>query len=288
MDLLTLKQELDALMAQTPLNIVQAELALQPELAGIDYFEPDALLCAADAGDDLFLQFQNPQVVGPHHALPRDWLPEAKTVLCFFFRYTERVRRDNASDLTWPTPLWLHARIEGQQAIRAATERLVQVLRDAGHRAVAPLLDERFHSVGMQPKPGDTTGTPPFSSNWSERHAAYAAGLGTFCLSRGMITEKGVAGRFGSVITDLELTPTPRPYQDPYDYCIRCGACARNCPANAFPADGGIKDHTPCSAFLGKTRAAAQGIRYGCGKCQVKVPCEAGIPAPAKKRLGLM
>ena len=34
-----------------------------------------------------------------------------------------------------------------------------------------------------------------YFSNWSERHIAYAAGLGTFSLSDGFIIERGIAHR---------------------------------------------------------------------------------------------
>ena len=114
-----------------------------------------------------------------------------------------------------------------------------------------------------------------FSSNWSERHVAYIAGLGTFGLSRGLITEKGMAGRFGSLVTTAELPVTERPYTDLYEYCSRCGACIRRCPVGAITQEG--KRHEPCSEYLAemKHRFAP---RYGCGKCQVKVPCMAGIP----------
>jgi hypothetical protein len=47
------------------------------------------------------------------------------------------------------------------------------------------------------------------TSNWSERHSAYIAGLGTFCLSYSLISEKGCAGRYGTVVTDLDLEPSP-------------------------------------------------------------------------------
>lgn len=35
-----------------------------------------------------------------------------------------------------------------------------------------------------------------FGSNWSERHAAYVCGLGTFGLSKGLITDKGMGRTF--------------------------------------------------------------------------------------------
>ena len=64
------------------------------------------------------------------------------------------------------------------------------------------------------------------TSLWSERHAAYVCGLRTFGLSKGLITKKGIAGRFTSLITDLPLLADERAYTDVYEYCTRCGACA--------------------------------------------------------------
>jgi len=50
------------------------------------------------------------------------------------------------------------------------------------------------------------------ASNWSQRHIAYAAGLGTFSLSDGFITPKGIAMRCGSVVCDAALSPTLQVY----------------------------------------------------------------------------
>ena len=125
----------------------------------------------------------------------------------------------------------------------------------------------------------------PYISDWSERHAAYAAGLGTFGLSKGLITAKGVAGRYGSVITDAEFPVTPRPYTDPFEYCILCGACGVRCPGKAIDVTKGCalgKDQKLCEAYVGSGITPPHGpnqrVRYGCGKCQTAVPCECGIP----------
>jgi len=45
------------------------------------------------------------------------------------------------------------------------------------------------------------------ASSWSERHAAYAAGLGTFSLNDALITPKGIAHRLGSA--DYRSYPAP-------------------------------------------------------------------------------
>ena len=115
-----------------------------------------------------------------------------------------------------------------------------------------------------------------FSSNWSERHAAYAAGLGTFGLSKGLITEKGIAGRFASIIIDAEAAPDERKYTGIYDYCTMCGACVRRCPGQAITLEEG-KNHNICNTTV-NTLSAPHAPRYGCGLCQTKVPCESRIP----------
>jgi len=81
----------------------------------------------------------------------------------------------------------------------ALVRTLTAAVQAAGARALAPMVDPDFKVVDMR-------------SNWSERHAAFTAGLGTFSRNRSLITRLGAAGRFGSVITDAELEPTPRPY----------------------------------------------------------------------------
>jgi len=209
---------------------------------------------------------------------PCQWLATAKTVISVFFPFTEDVRKSTAEvDKEKPSPLWLHGRIEGQRFISKTAEYIVEVLREQGFEAMIPLADERFRSVSGKAFAGDEKWQDKlFSSNWSERHAAFACGLGTFGLSKGIITERGIAGRFLSVITNAEIEPTKRKYTELYEYCTRCGACINNCPVGAISFEKG-KEHLSCSDFLNETKKYYSG-KYGCGKCQVNVPCEHGIP----------
>jgi len=114
------------------------------------------------------------------------------------------------------------------------------------------------------------------TSNWSERHITYACGLGTFGLSKGIITKKGVSGRLGSILTDLDLPKDKRGYKDIYEYCTMCGLCIDRCPAHAISIED-RKNSSSCSNFLNKVMEK-HNPRYGCGKCQVSVPCESEIP----------
>jgi epoxyqueuosine reductase QueG len=142
-----------------------------------------------------------------------------------------------------------------------------------GHKAITPYIDARFlMRVGVPPAPG-MEHIPMYSTNWSERHVAYVAGLGTFGLSTCFISKAGSAGRLFSVVTDWDAEPDERDYDDWLGYCNRCGTCVKRCPAQAHIVSEARKDHAACSAFIRKTCEPFT-PRYGCGKCQSGVPCE--------------
>ena len=220
------------------------------------------LVAIASADDPLFSELQKPEVVSPEHFMPKNWLPDAKSVISYFLPFSEAIRKSNIETDYYPSVEWTYGRIEGETFNNAVRNYLSEVITDAGFKCVSPALDPRFKVLGL-------------TSTWSERHVAYIAGLGTFNLSKSLITERGCAGRYGSVITDLEIQPTVRPYTDLYEYCNNCGVCIERCPVNAISPEG--KDHSPCHKFQEDMKIKFA-PRYGCGKCQTGVPCEYGIP----------
>jgi epoxyqueuosine reductase QueG len=122
---------------------------------------------------------------------------------------------------------------------------------------------------------------------WSERHTAFAAGHGSFGLSDGFITAKGIAHRCGSIITDLQLVPSGRTTDDHHANCVfyadgTCKACAVRCPAGAITDAG--HDKRVCGNYcraIGYVPVAVyddETTVYGCGLCQTKVPCEYRVP----------
>ena len=283
MELQDVQDTITAFMADSGLNEVSPELAILPEYAGVRIYE-EPLVGVAAADDALFTgEFKRPEVIGPGFREPGLWVPGAKSVISFFLPFTEAIRASNRTRTDEPydpaitnqhcSTLWLHGRIEGQHLMDELCLYLCRVLQDAGFATVAPSCSPDFAMIR------------PFCSNWSERHVAFAAGLGTFGLSKGIITAKGMAGRLGSVVTTAELPATPRSYTSPFEYCTMCGACARRCPVGAIdPAKGCAlgKDQLLCGPYIKGSYLAPQGVRgivrYGCGKCQVGVPCEHGIP----------
>lgn len=255
-------------------NSITEQVAISENVVGMKIFEAP-IFAFGSVEDKYFTLLKDPKVIGEHFLLPKEWLSQAKTVISFFLPFSQAVKIGNRKDMSWPSEEWLHGRIEGQALINKLSTYLKSELISKGYNAVAPSIDERFWSKG----PFNKESSHPdlsFTSNWSERHAAFVCGLGTFCLSKGLITRAGVAGRFGSIITDIPLTPDKREYEKVYEYCSMCGACVKNCPANAISLENG-KEHNICSKFLDLTAEKCK-PRYGCGKCQIGVPCESKIP----------
>jgi len=266
-------------------NFISEADAIDESVAGLRLFDTP-LIGYADAGDELFERFKtDPKITCGRFMPPKEWLQDANTVVSIFMPYSREVKSGNSRDMITPSHEWLHARYEGQKVIDELSRYLMDELAKRGYQCVAPGIDDRFTSfIGIRTMGTGTVGetiltNSDYGSNWSERHVAFVAGLGTFGLSKGLITKKGTAGRFTSIITDLKHEPSQRDYQDRYEYCTMCGACAKNCPAEAITLERG-KDDSLCAEYLDGILTTFN-PRYACGKCQVKVPCQDGIP---KKR----
>ncbi|MBQ9067673.1 MAG: epoxyqueuosine reductase [Eggerthellaceae bacterium] len=264
--------EMDKFVNGSSGNYISLRAALSPSSAYLRLYD-EPIYAVGSADDPLFPDLKAADAVGPQMFLPTDWLEDAKTVLSYFLPFSERMRESNRGDGA-ASEEWLHGRIEGQMFVMRVGEHAVRLLRSEGYDAVCPALQPEMQATFRNDDP-----VVAYRSTWSERHVAYVCGLGTFSLSRGIITEKGMAGRLGSVVTNAPLPVTQRAYHDLEEYCIKCGACVDRCPAGAISLEGG-KDHYACHDELEASKARYPGY-YGCGKCQVGVPCECGIPHQA-------
>ena len=252
----------------------------------------EPLLGVADGDDPLFEEYKS--VIGPFHATPRELLDrelaeaatrtngslERVSVVSWVLPITERTRESNRGPRSSPSRRWAHTRWYGEKFNEELRRRVEQLLCGAGWLAVAPALRPEF----KKNHPGLDD---PLVSTWSERHVAYAAGLGTFSLNDAMITERGIAVRFGSVVTNLPLDPTPRRYRNHTSNCLyldegSCGDCIERCPVGAISHDG--HDKAACSVYCKQSEQSAEWRNdydvevTGCGLCQTAVPCEDCIP----------
>ncbi|MCW3991777.1 MAG: epoxyqueuosine reductase [Candidatus Bathyarchaeota archaeon] len=203
--------------------------------------------------------------------------PDELTVISWILPQTEATKADHRRETYFPSERWARSRTFGEEVNNKLRRHIVEVLRQAGIEAVAPMLSPLWDR-----KTSERYG---FASTWSERHAAYAAGLGTFGLSDGLITPKGKAIRAGSVVAHADIPPSDRPYTDHNAYCLfyakgTCVECVDRCPIGAISEEG--HDKMLCSRYGGMTRKYI--LRHfgfegsGCGLCQTGVPCESGIP----------
>ena len=241
-------------MADSALNTL-------PEFGKTKIFEAP-LIGVASAKDPLFSQLK--EAVAPHHLLPEEWLPSAQSVISFFLPFTEAITASNR-EMGDTSPLWLRGRYEGGDFFMPAFSTMVEeILKANQHRALTPAYHEHFKIIDKK-------------SNWSERHIAFIAGLGTFGRHGALISRLGSSGRVASVITDWHLEPTQRDYTGIFDYCIDCYQCIPRCDFNAITKESG-KNHDIRSQKVDGVTKIKYAPRYGCGKCNTNVPCEMERP----------
>lgn len=246
----------------------------------------DEPLVGFSSGADPLYSFYK-QDIGSFFLTPLEWFevsfPEMEvsaedlTVISWILPQTDTTKKEHRRPREMPTDRWARARIYGEEFNRLLRSHVVETLKKEGCQAVAPMLSPHW-KIETSEKYG-------FASSWSERHAAYAAGLGTFGLCDGLITPKGKAMRAGSAIANIRIQPSERTYEDRHAYCLyyaegTCMQCVARCPVGAISEAG--HDKRKCAKRLQKTRRYVEetyGFKgYGCGLCQTGVACESGIP----------
>jgi ferredoxin len=251
------------------------------------------LIGCASAADPLFSFLKND--IGANFY----WLPEEAfslaypgegacaeelSVIAWILPQTEHTRQAHRLADRLPSIEWSQARHYGEMVNVALRKAVVGKFESEGIPACAPvLLPEWSRNISEKYS---------FASDWSERHAAYSCGLGTFGLSGGLITTAGKAVRVGSVIVRANFPPTPRPYTHHNEWCLfyakgTCRACIGRCPAGAISESG--HDKEKCKQYIQTVTAIhvereQLGFRVNCcGFCQTRVPCEYRNPTKRLK-----
>jgi epoxyqueuosine reductase QueG len=209
-------------------------------------------------------------------------------VLSVVFPYTRSILEEGSRS-TRRTPLtglalnWAHA------FHTEVYEKTAQFVVERGFRVLVPQ-HSRFHSVLLR------MSSPHVVSAWSERHYAFAAGLGTFGLAEHLITEHGCNVRLASFVTDGPLEITPRVSDDPFANCLYfakgvCAKCSSRCPGRALTKNSHNK--LLCEVIRQRESARVRSelapllkpikrrFMYvpveerpiGCAVCQYDVPC---------------
>jgi epoxyqueuosine reductase len=218
------------------------------------------LVGIAAVNDPLFAQLET--AVAPDHAQPSDLLPGARSVIVYFLPFQRFLGEENDRNGFYASRSWAEAYVVTNQLIAVINTHLQERLKEAGYAAQTTPATHNFDEQKL-------------ISRWSHKHLAYIAGLGTFGHHHLLITPAGCCGRLGSLVTDMPLTPSPRPDRQ---YCLnkagrRCHACVAKCKYGALRRTD--FDRHSCYAHLlrNNDHFSDMPLVDVCGKCACEVPC---------------
>ncbi len=277
------KQSLDWMTKANPMRVVGLWEDYLEEIVKLEYKKfickyktpyRAPLLGFADANNHLFISLK--KLVGKHHLLPKDIFSKAKSVISLFQPFGIKLVRENARGKI-PTKEWCLAYTETNKLLDLLTESLKCFIGRMGfgserHSVFHHLSDKHDRNIKVT----------YMTSKWSQRHIAYIAGLGTFGLNNMLITSKGCAGRYSSLVTNMKLFPSSRPDKE---YClmkqgINCGYCRKICPSGALREAN--FDYLKCWRYLiDQNRISEENkmpIVNVCGKCMSGAPCSIRRP----------
>lgn len=216
------------------------------------------------------------QIISPTHELPQNILPDAKIIIAYYIPFTKDMAKTNSYAGLLASAEWARAYEETNALFAELNEEIICFIQ------------RKKGLAGVTPK-AMTFDQSRLISDWSHRHIAYAAGLGTFGLNNMLLTRKGCCGRFSTVVTNLDLE-SDQPLDE--EYCLykrngTCGACVRHCPTGALTCDGydRFKCYALCqenarkytqfgSSYTNEDGTAPNSIGSEvCGKCIAGSPC---------------
>ncbi|MFX1378048.1 MAG: hypothetical protein ACFFA4_03055 [Promethearchaeota archaeon] len=296
-------------ISQFLLNFFEtSKLNRLPDKYGGDMIFSSPLIGVARGDDPIFDRFK--QIIGLEHLTPIElWLSEGYDtlptsnlrVISIVFPFDDKIRKESKNvekllRVTLPAEKYCIGRNYANAFKEEVCRRIIEFFKFKGYRAVAAMLSKSFSLIYKE----------KIYSTWSERHIAFATGLGSFSLHEGLITEIGCNIRLASVVTDASLEITPRRNENPYANCLyyskgTCRKCEARCPANAIDENGHNK--IKCQEYgkrierkminrIGSFLKPHQrrinwklrppSFPVGCAFCQFEVPCMDKNPMAVK------
>ena len=247
----------------------------------------EAPLVGIADGRDPYYDFLK-EHIGPFHWSPTEVFqmkypreePANLRVVSMVFPQMRKTKDTQSQETICPSREWIVSRGEWEPLMEEFSGKLVEAMEKEGVRAVSIDLVPTFRAFRDE--------RVGWVSSWSHRHSAYLAGLGTFGLSDGLITEKGKAHRITSLIVDAPIEISKMPYTSHTEWCLyyqdgSCMACVGRCPAMAISEKGHDKDL--CGEYedyfalhYWPSDIDRKDYIIGCGLCQAGVPCESKRP----------
>lgn len=226
------------------------------EQKGIENIWEKPIVKFADAKNPLFESLK--ELVVKDHYHPTDFLPNASIVLSYYLPFQKQIGQSNVGN-TLPSDAWVKAYIDTTDMANGIHCYLAAYLQNRGVASVTPT------NIKMISK------EIPMS-RWSQRHVAFIAGQGTFGVNNMLISEKGCAGRYFSIVTDLDVESDLVVTKERclYKKNGTCKVCVERCIADAF-TDNGF-DRFKCLKQCLKNQDLYPGAGV-CGKCVAGLPC---------------
>lgn len=223
------------------------------------------------------------RVVHPNHRLPWEVLPSATVVLVYFLPIQSDIARSNIGE-GLASPRWAQTYELTNALFEELNAVLIREIAQWGYKAVLPAEATAFNPAILK-------------GQWSQRHLARLAGLGSFGLNNMLITRRGCCGRISSLVTDLPVSPDAPETGEACLYkrdgsCAVCAVCVRRCPSGAltktaydrFRCYQVCRQNASVYTQFGNSYAATPGgaIQNSgsevCGKCVVGLPCTSRRP----------
>lgn len=241
---------------------------------GISTEWDEAIVGFANANHPYILNLR--EIIGRTHALPCDVIKNAKTVICYYVPFTRQLAKTNITDNELASEQWALAYEETNEMFNKLNEYLIGEIKKMGYNAALASEASTFDRKKLK-------------SNWSHRHFAYAAGLGSFGINNMLITQKGCCGRYNTIVSDIDVEHGEIIEEE---YCLykangSCGICVKNCPMGALTENS--YDRHLCykllqqnaevytefgSSYIDESGENANSVGSEvCGKCVTASPC---------------
>ena len=208
------------------------------------------------------------KAVSASHLMPCDILPDAKSIISFFIPFNENIVRSNEEG-TMASAEWALTYVKTNDLIKKINDNIEVLMERNGYKTGKIPATQNFDEKKLV-------------SNWSHRHIAYIAGIGTFGINNMLITKNGCCGRFGSTIINYEFDEYKQP-GEMKEKCLNklngsCGICQKKCIINAY--ENNYYDRHKCYEQCLKNSEYYKklGETAVCGKCVVGLPCSTKEP----------
>lgn len=177
------------------------------------------LLGFTKADDEIFFRFKS--LIGESHLMPAELLNGARSVMAFFLPYHKELIVENRQG-TLAARSWALAYQFTNNFIDDTCKEISRCLHEKGIKTAWLLPTYEFDKNKL-------------IAQWSHKHVAFACGLGTFGRNHLLITPKGCAGRFGTMVLDIDIEPTSRSAQTHHCFVENgCSYCRKKCPVEAL------------------------------------------------------